>query len=301
MRKRLEKLYDSGAFRGLTFAKLSSALEIFTRNIQMNTHLRSIEESSIYLIREAYAQRKNLGMLWSMGKDSTVLLHLTRKAFLGHCPIPLIHIDTTYKIPEMIRWRDEYVRRHNLKLIVGKNTDALDGGMGPEMGRLTCCGALKTQALLNTLKQHEIQTILVGVRRDEEGSRGKERFVSPRNDEMTWNYTSQPAEIWHYFNFHLPENISYRVHPLLQWTEMDIWEYIKAENIDIMPLYFANNGKRYRSLGCAPCTGQIESSASSVDEIIAELQVRKETERAGRAQDQAGSYAMQKLRSAGYM
>lgn len=267
----------------------------------MSQYLDALEHESVFIIREAFNRTKSLALLWSMGKDSTVLLHLVRKAFLGNVPIPLVHIDTSYKIPAMIEWRDNYVKAHNLRLIIGQNKAALDAGMGPEHGRLTCCGALKTQALLDTVKEHKIQALLVGIRRDEEGSRGKERVVSPRPDQATWTYKEQPAEVWHYYNLHVPENIHLRVHPLLHWTEMDVWEYIRRENLDIMPLYFTNSGKRYRSLGCAPCTGNIDSCASNLDEIIDELRSTKTTERAGRAQDKVDTYAMQKLRTGGYM
>jgi len=267
----------------------------------MSNYLSSLEDESVFIIREAYSKMKNLALLWSMGKDSTVLLHLVRKAFLGSCPIPLVHIDTSYKIPEMITWRDEYVRRHNLRLIVGMNTEALKEGMGPGQGRLTCCTALKTQPLVSVVNKHEIQALLVGIRRDEEGSRGKERVASPRSDTASWTYKEQPAEIWNYYNLHLPASVHVRIHPLLHWTEADVWEYIRGENLEIMPLYFSQNGRRYRSLGCYPCTGDIESNATTVDQIIEELKNSTTTERAGRAQDKADSYAMQKLRSAGYM
>ncbi len=267
----------------------------------MRDYLDSLENESIFIIREAYNKTKNLAVLWSMGKDSTVMLHLVRKAFVGNCPIPLVHIDTSYKIPEMITWRDEFVKRHNLRLIVGQNKAALEAGMSPEQGRLTCCGALKTQGLLDTVKANKIQALLVGIRRDEEGSRGKERVVSPRPESGTWTYKEQPAEIWQYYNLHVPEAVHLRVHPLLHWTEMDVWEYIKREHLEIMPLYFSNEGKRYRSLGCYPCTGTIDSEASSLDEIIDELKTTRTTERAGRAQDKVDTYAMQKLRSGGYM
>lgn len=229
------------------------------------------------------------------------MLHLVRKAFLGNCPISVIHIDTSYKIPEMIAWRDEFARDHKLRLLIGANTEALRNGMGPELGRLTCCGALKTQALLNTIKEHQIQGLLVGIRGDEEGSRGKERVVSPRTDSAQWSYKKQPAEIWDYYNLHVPGDIHLRIHPLLRWTELDVWEYIKQESLEVMPIYFAKDGKRYRSLGCYPCTATVDSNASNVDEIIEELRNTKETERAGRAQDKVENYAMQQLRSGGYM
>lgn len=267
----------------------------------MSSYLDALENESVFIIREAYNKTKKLAVLWSMGKDSTVMLHLVRKAFLGHLPIPLVHIDTSYKIPEMIKWRDAYVKEHNLELIVGQNDAALKDGMHPSRGRLECCGALKTQALLETVRQHNIQALLVGIRRDEEGSRGKERVVSPRPDTATWTYKEQPAEIWHYYNLHVPGSVHLRIHPLLQWTELDVWEYIEREKLDIMPLYYSNGGQRYRSLGCWPCTGVIESDATSIEQIISELRNSNTTERAGRAQDKADTYAMQKLRSGGYM
>src|SRR4030095_4520729 len=234
----------------------------------MVDYLSQLEHESVFIIREAYNKVKNLALLWSMGKDSTVLLHLVRKAFLGHVPIPLVHIDTSYKIPEMIQWRDEYVEKHGLRLIIGQNTEALQGGMGAERGRLVCCGAPKTQALVDTGREHKIQGLLLGIRRDEEGSRGKERVVSPRADNSGWTYKNQPAEIWHHYNLHVPESVHLRIHPLLQWTELDIWEYIRRENLEIIPLYLSRDGKRYRSLGCWPCTGAIESEAGTVDDII---------------------------------
>lgn len=268
----------------------------------MSSYLDWLENESVFIIREAFNKTKNLALLWSMGKDSTVLLHLIRKAFVGQVPMTLVHIDTSYKIPEMITWRDEFVARHGLKLIVGQNTKALAEGMGPEKGRLNCCGALKTQALLDTVKEHKIGGLLLGIRRDEEGSRGKERVVSPRSSSSEWTYKNQPAEIWHYYNLHMPEDIHVRVHPILHWTETDIWDYIRREELEIMPLYFGNEeGNRYRSLGCYPCTSSIKSCASNVDEIIDELRTTETTERAGRAQDREDTYAMQKLRKDGYM
>lgn len=267
----------------------------------MTSRLKDLENESLFVIREAYKKTKNLSMLWSMGKDSTVLMDLVRKAFLGNCPITVVHIDTSYKIPSMIAWRDNFAKANNLKLIVGMNKEALASGMSPEHGRLACCGALKTQALLDTIKEHNIQGLLVGIRGDEEGSRGKERVVSPRTVSSAWNYKEQPAEVWHYYNLHVPGDVHLRVHPLLRWTELDIWEYIRDEQLEVMRLYFAENGKRYRSLGCYPCTAAIDSDATTVDAIIEELRNTRVTERAGRAQDKADVYAMQKLRSAGYM
>lgn len=264
-------------------------------------HLDRLEAESIYILREAYKHLGKLGMLWSVGKDSTVMLWLAQKAFFGNCPFPLIHVDTTYKIPAMIEFRDRIAKEYNLNLIVNTNHQALAEGMGPEHGRLVCCKALKTDALNEITKREEFDGLIVGVRRDEEGSRSKERIFSERNAEAEWDYTDQPPELWNQFKTDFRKGNHIRVHPILNWTEMDIWEYIKRENIPLIDLYFAKDGKRYRSLGCAPCTKPIESNATTLDEIIEELRNTKETERSGRAQDQEDAHALQKLRKLGYM
>lgn len=267
----------------------------------MYNRLNQLEEQSIHIIRETYAKFKKAGMLWSIGKDSTVLLWLARKAFLGNCPIPLVHIDTTLKIPEMIEHRDRLVKEWGLTLVVGKNEEALMSGMGPEKGRLECCGALKTEGFRQIVDQHGFDAIILGIRRDEEKSRSKERVFSVRNANFEWKYKEQPPEIWDQYNTDFPPGSHVRIHPLLGWNEVDIWEYIEREKIPVVTLYFARDGKRYRSLGCWPCTTPIESQAITVDEIIDELKNIGKSERAGRAQDQADSYAMQKLRAKGYM
>ena len=234
-------------------------------------HLDRLEAESIFIIREAYKKLGKLGMLWSIGKDSTVLLWLAKKAFYGHCPFPFIHVDTTHKIPEMIEYRDRVAKELNLDLIVHTNQEAIDKGIGPESGRLVCCKALKTEGLQQVVKKYGFDGLIVGVRRDEEGSRSKERVFSERNKDYEWDYSNQPPELWDQFKTDFPKGNHIRVHPLLQWSELDIWEYIKRENIPIIDLYFAKNGERYRSLGCAPCTGKIKSNASTLDEIIEEL------------------------------
>lgn len=269
---------------------------------QMNRErLFSLEQQSIYIIREVYANFRKPGILWSIGKDSTVLLWLARKAFLGHCPMPLVHIDTTFKIPEMIVHRDRIVREWGLELVVGANNTALAHGMQPDRGRLECCGALKTEAFRQTVDEHGFDAILLGIRRDEERSRSKERVFSMRNADFEWQYKEQPPEFWGQYNVEVPDGAHVRVHPLLDWTEVDIWEYIEQERIPVVTLYYARNGKRYRSLGCWPCTQPIASTAATIPEIVAELKTLAQSERAGRAQDQANAYAMQKLRAKGYM
>ena len=265
------------------------------------TYLKELEQESIYIIREAYTKISKMALLWSIGKDSTVLLWLCQKAFLGKVPFPLVHVDTSYKIPSMISYRDELVKKMGLDLIVGQNKEALESGMNPEMGRLTCCGALKTEGLNRVVEEHDLQGLIVGIRRDEEGSRAKERVFSVRGKDSNWDLKNQAPEFWNQFQTNFNEGEHVRVHPLLQWTELDIWRYIREENIPLIDLYFAKNGKRYRSLGCYPCTSPIESEANNLDEIISELENTKISERSGRAQDQVDKHAMEKLRVKGYM
>lgn len=263
--------------------------------------MEQLEAESIYIFREAYRHFGKLGMLWSIGKDSTVLMWLAKKAFFGHCPFPLIHVDTKYKIPAMIEFRDKIAKDLNFDLIVETNQEAIDAGMSPEQGRLVCCKALKTEGLQQVVKNHAFEGLIVGIRRDEEGSRSKERVFSERNSESEWDYTDQHPELWNQFKTDFKKGNHIRVHPILHWTEIDVWEYIKKENIPLIDLYFSKNGKRYRSLGCYPCTTPIESEASNIDEIIEELKNTTQAERSGRAQDQEVSHAMQKLRKDGYM
>lgn len=267
----------------------------------MHDHLDSLEAESIYILREAYNRFENLAMLYSIGKDSTVMIHLVRKAFFGRIPFPLVHIDTTYKYPEMISFRDRKVKEWGAELVVGRNEQALEAGMGPEHGRLTCCAKLKTEGLSQLTEKHGFKGLFLGIRRDEEGSRAKERVFSPRDKNSEWAYKDQPPELWDQYNTSFDADTHVRVHPILGWTELNIWEYIAREKIDICPLYFAREGKRFRSLGCMPCTGPIQSQATTIEEIIDELKVIKDPERAGRAQDQENAYAMQKLRAKGYM
>ena len=285
------------------------------------SHLDQLEDQGVYILREAYKHFRNLGMLWSIGKDSTVMLWLARKAFFGHVPFPLVHIDTSYKIPAMIEYRDRLAREWGLEMVVGQNRDALAEGMGPEHGRLTCCRALKTEALKHTLDgtwprmrmgpdgeyREEIggeafTGVIVGARADEEGSRSKERYFSPRDHNNDWDVADQPPELWSQFKTDFAPGTHVRIHPLLDWTEVNIWEYIEREQIPIIDLYFdGGEGTRYRSLGCGPCTGNIQSAARSPSDIITELRLTNVPERAGRAQDQADTYAMEKLRREGYM
>jgi sulfate adenylyltransferase subunit 2 len=285
------------------------------------SQLDELESQSVYILREARKHFRNLCMLWSIGKDSTVMLWLTRKAFFGHVPFPLVHIDTSYKIPAMIEYRDQLAREWKLDMVVGQNAAALAEGMSHERGRLECCRALKTEALRHTLDGswprrrmsadgtyreerggEPFTGVIVGARADEEGSRSKERYFSPRDANNDWAVADQPPELWNQFKTDFAPGTHVRIHPLLDWTEVNIWEYIERESIPIIDLYFdKGSGRRYRSIGCETCTGTIESPATSPAEIIVELRATNIPERAGRAQDQADTYAMEKLRREGYM
>ncbi|MBN2279393.1 MAG: sulfate adenylyltransferase subunit 2 [Candidatus Marinimicrobia bacterium] len=291
-------------------------------------HLQQLENKSVHIFREAYANFKNLGMLWSIGKDSTVLLWLARKAFFGHVPFPLIHIDTSYKIPEMIEYRDRLALEWKLTMVVGQNKEALAAKQTFPNGnadRITCCRLLKTQALKDTLAgtreryvmnletgQYEVDKsseaftgVIVGARADEEGSRSKERYFSARSKDNDWDVADQPPEFWNQFKTDFAPGTHVRIHPLLDWTELNIWEYIKRENIPTVSLYYnQGNGKRYRSLGCWPCTSPIESASRNVDEIIQELKTGKLSniaERSGREQDKEDGGGLESLRRDGYM
>jgi sulfate adenylyltransferase subunit 2 len=263
--------------------------------------LDALESESVFILREAFRKVAKLGLLWSIGKDSNVLVWLARKAFFGRVPFPVIHIDTSYKLPEMIAFRDRMAREWGLELIIGQNRDALAGGMSPARGRITCCSALKTDGLKQVIERHAFTGIIAGIRRDEEGTRAKERVFSPRGENAQWDFRDQPPEFWNHFNTEYPPGVHLRIHPLLHWTELDVWRYIRREGIPVVDLYFARDGRRYRSLGCAPCTGTVASEAQSIDEIIAELAATRTAERAGRAQDQEAEDAFERLRASGYM
>ena len=263
-------------------------------------HLDELENKSIFIIREAYKKFRKVAILWSIGKDSSCLLWLVRKAFYGRIPFPVVHIDTGYKFPEMIRWRDRYADEWGLKLVVARNEEAITNGMGPK-NKLACCTALKTDALKKVIADHGFRALFLGIRRDEHGVRAKERVFSPRDQDFTWDYKNQPAELWDLYKTKAEDEEHLRVHPMLHWTELDIWMYIRREGIPTIPLYFSHEGKRYRSIGCECCCCPVESDAGDIDEVIAELRTTRKGERAGRAQDKEESHAMQKLRALGYM
>lgn len=291
-------------------------------------YLSRLENKSIYILREAYSSFEQLCMLWSVGKDSTVLLWLARKAFFGHVPFPLIHIDTTYKIPEMISYRDRLAAEWNLDVRYAINEEAIaskqtfpDGNVD----RLTCCKNLKTKPLSDMLAgkgtrykfNHQkgsyekdpsndmFAGVIVGLRADEEGTRSKERYFSPRDQENLWDIASQPPEFWNQFNTDFAPGTHLRIHPLLDWTELNIWEYIEREKIPTVSLYYdQGGGSRYRSLGCANCSSPVESTAKNPQEIIIELKDGKFSrvaERSTRAQDKEGGGGLEELRKDGYM
>lgn len=269
------------------------------------SHLDALEAQSVYILREAFHKFKNMAMLWSIGKDSSVLLWLVRKAFFGHVPFPLVHVDTSYKIPEMIAFRDELAHRWNLDLRIGQHTEALGSGNTYPNGKLTrvqCCSLLKRDALQEVINRYNFEAVLLGIRRDEEGTRAKERYFSPRDKNFEWNFRDQPPELWDQFKTDFEPGTHLRIHPLLHWTELNIWEYIDREQIPVVPSYFSDDqGRRYRSLGCAPCTSPIQSGASTIPQIIEELKHTRVAERSTRAQDQEAEDAFEKLRASGYM
>lgn len=264
--------------------------------------MEELESKSIYVLREAYKKFGKVGILWSMGKDSTVLLWLAMKAFYGHVPFPVIHIDTTFKFPEMYAFRENLAKKWNLNLMVGMNKEAILNGINYDNNSaLEVCDHMKTVALKNFVGENKFEGLILAIRADEEGSRSKERFFSKRNSDFEWDYTDQPPELWDQFNSDFKKDEHIRVHPILHWTEYDVWEYIKREGIPVISLYFSKEGKRYRSLGCMPITSPMTSNADTVDKIVEEIRTIKTAEREGRGQDKEDAYALQKLRAKGYM
>src|SRR6202163_1418148 len=290
-------------------------------------HLRVLEAESIHIFREVVAEFERPVMLYSIGKDSSVLLRLAQKAFYpGPIPFPLLHIDTTYKFREMIEFRDQYAKSIGARLIVHTNTEAIAEGTQPFLvGTKACCGALKTKSLLDALQAGNFDAAFGGARRDEERSRAKERIFSLRDANGQWDPKHQRPELWNLLNGRIRKGESIRVFPLSNWTEIDVWQYIHAENIPIVPLYFAKEREvvvrgnsllmleqpfvpllpgerpqlvrcRMRSLGCSPCTGAIRSDADTVAKIIEELIVTKHSERQLRVidHDQDGSRELKK-------
>jgi sulfate adenylyltransferase subunit 2 len=295
------------------------------------THLKQLEAESIHIIREVAAEFDNPVMLYSIGKDSAVMLHLAIKAFApGKLPFPLMHIDTTWKFREMIKFRDELAQRLGLKLIVHTNQEGVAQGVGPfTHGSAKHTDVMKTQALKQALEKHGFDAAFGGARRDEEKSRAKERVYSFRDKFHRWDPKNQRPELWKLYNGKVNKGESIRVFPLSNWTELDIWQYIYLENIDIVPLYLAakrpvveRDGTlimvdddrmpmapgetpemkmvRFRTLGCYPLTGAVESDATTLPEIIQEMLLTKTSERQGRVIDHDSSASMEQKKREGY-
>jgi sulfate adenylyltransferase subunit 2 len=290
-------------------------------------HLRALEAESVHVLREVVAEFERPVMLYSIGKDSSVLLRLAQKAFFpGPIPFPLLHVDTTYKFREMIAFRDRYPAEIGARLIVHSNRAAIADGTQPfAAGTQRCCGLLKTRALLDALQAGGFDAAFGGARRDEERSRAKERIFSVRDAQGHWDPKRQRPELWNLLNGRLGPGESMRVFPLSNWTEIDVWRYIDAERIPIVPLYFAQEREvidrggtlivpeqsfvpllpgerpqriwcRMRSLGCSPCTGAVRSTAVTVPQIIEELVASRQSERQLRVidHDQDGSMELKK-------
>lgn len=261
--------------------------------------LDKLEANSIYIFREAFERLDHIAMLWSLGKDSNVMLWLARKAFFGSLPFPVVHVDTGKKFPEMYAFRERYAKEWDLELVTGECPPVEE--MDPSLPPAARSAARKTAGLKALLEREGYTGIFAGIRRDEEGTRAKERVFSPRGVDAAWDVRNQPPEFWDQFNSDFPPGTHVRIHPLLQWTEIDVWRYIQRENIPLVDLYFAKDGKRYRSLGDQDITSPIESNASTVEEILTELQTTKVPERAGRAMDHESEDAFERLRADGYM
>ena len=265
----------------------------------MHKNLKKLENESIYILRQAFRSIPNIALLWSLGKDSNVMLWLAFKAFLGKIPFPLVHVDTGKKFKEMYAFRDKFEKEWKLHLIKSScpSIDKIDPSLPPAARS----AARKTEGLRNVIKKKKFKGIIAGIRRDEQGTRAKERIFSPRDVTGNWNIKNQPPEFWDQSNFNYPESVHIRIHPLLGWTELDIWQYIKIEKIPVVDLYFSKKGKRYRSLGDSDITFPVNSSAKSIEEIIEELKVSRTSERSGRAMDHEEENVFERLRSKGYM
>jgi sulfate adenylyltransferase subunit 2 len=297
----------------------------------LTSHLKLLEAESIHIFREVVAEFQRPVMLYSIGKDSSVMLRIAQKAFFpGGIPFPLLHIDTGYKFREMIEFRDRQAQQLDLKLIVHTNREALEAGTNPfRVGTQRCCELLKTQSLLDALREGGFDAAFGGARRDEERSRAKERIYSVRDGRGQWDPKQQRPELWNLYNSRIGPGESVRIFPLSNWTEMDIWQYIHQEHIPIVPLYFARlrlvlvRGEslisieqpfvprlpgespqlvkcRMRSLGCSPCTGAIRSDADTLPKIIEELVSFRRSERENRVIDHDQDGSMELKKRAGY-
>jgi len=294
------------------------------------THLDNLEAEAIYIMREVAAECENPVMLYSIGKDSSVMLHLALKAFYPEKPpFPFMHIDTTWKFKEMVTFRDEIAKKHGIEMLVYTNEDGVRKGLNPFDHGAAYTDIMKTAALKQALDKYEFDAAFGGARRDEEKSRAKERVFSFRNEAHAWDPKNQRPEMWKLFNTAINKGESMRVFPISNWTEKDIWQYIKKENIEIVPLYFAkkrpiverdgniilvddnrmrlNDGEepilksvRFRTLGCYPLTGGVESTAETLDEIIDETLGAIASERTSRVIDNEATGSMERRKREGY-
>lgn len=302
-----------------------------TASLQSRSHLDDLEAESIHIFREVLAGFQRPVMLYSIGKDSSVLLHLLRKAFYpARPPMPLLHVDTTWKFREMIAFRDQVVAAGDVEVLVHINEDGVRQGISPlTHGATVHTDVMKTVALKQALDQYGFDAAIGGARRDEEKSRAKERIFSFRNAQHRWDPRNQRPEFWHTYNTHIRKGESVRVFPLSNWTEMDVWLYIQRENIPVVPLYFAKprpvverdgalimvdddrfvlrDGEtaqmrevRFRTLGCYPLTGAVESSADTLAKIIDEMASSRTSERQGRVIDQDPTASMERKKQEGY-
>ncbi len=295
------------------------------------THLKQLEAESIHIFREVAAEFDNPVMLYSVGKDSSVLLHLARKAFApGKIPFPLMHVDTTWKFREMIEFRDRMAREHDFDLLVHTNQEGVDAGVNPfSVGSAKHTDIMKTVALKQALDKYQFDAAFGGARRDEEKSRAKERVFSFRDNNHRWDPKNQRPELWNIYNAQVNKGESIRVFPMSNWTELDIWQYIYLEGIEIPELYLAKprpvverdgvlimvdddrmplepgeepmmKSVRFRTLGCYPLTGAVESDAQTLPEVIQEMLLTKTSERQGRVIDHDSSGSMEKKKMEGY-
>lgn len=261
--------------------------------------LDQLESQSIYIFREAFNRIENIAMLWSLGKDSNVMVWLARKAFFGHVPFPVMHVDTERKFPEMYEFRDRYAKEWGLNFLreLCPPIEATDETLPPAARS----AARKTEGLKLAIKKYGFNGLFAGIRRDEEATRAKERVFSPRGLAGQWDFKDQPPEFWDQYKTDFPPGTHIRIHPLLHWTEIDIWLYTQREQIPTIPLYFSHDGLRYRSLGDKDITFPVKSLASNIDEIIEELRTTKVSERSGRAMDHESEDAFERLRADGYL
>ncbi len=295
------------------------------------SHLRELESEAIYVLRETAAQFENPGLLFSGGKDSIVMAHLAAKAFHpARLPFPLVHIDTGHNFAETIKFRDQFVRDYGARLIIGSVQDSIDAGTATEeTGPTASRNAIQTVTLLETIEKYEFDALLGGGRRDEEKARAKERFFSHRDAFGQWQPKNQRPELWNIFNGRKNYGENFRVFPLSNWTEMDVWQYIRQEQIPLPNLYFSHSRKvilrsrawldaesgfvspqpnetiqekvvRFRTIGDVTCTGAVESRADSLDDIVAEVAAARQTERGTRADDQRSETAMEDRKREGY-